>query len=81
MKGPPLKVSPSEPLAKVDERPVRRVDGRRDGFDDLYAVEARTSRWAPSIRNGPGKLGFRGSALGEASLDPRSARPEVTVRV
>ena len=78
MKGP-LKASPPEPLATVE--PARHVDELGGAFDGLHAADARRSRWLPWNHAVPAKSGTRAFAPGEANIDLRSVRPEVTVRV
>ena len=78
MKGP-LKASPPEPLATGE--PARHGDEWRGAFDGLHAADARRSRWVPSNHVVPAKSGTRAFAPGEANIDLRSVRPEVTVRV
>ena len=80
MNRPRRELQPESPRV-ADMRPIQGVDGMRGVIDGRKASTDKTSNEAPSNFIGPGKRGARASARGDANADPRSARPEVAVRV
>lgn len=80
MRRPPA-ASPLESAHEADTRSVQGGGDRRGALDGRRAPTDKTSNEAPSNVIGPGKPGARAADRGDAGADPRSARPEVAVRV
>lgn len=76
-----LKALPPESPREADTRFIQDVDSVRRAIDARGALPDKTSNEAPSNVIGPDKPGARAAARGDANADPRSARPEVVVRV
>ena len=77
----PLRVLPPESLRGAETRSTQGADSLRGAIDERKAPTDKTSNEVPSNVIGTAKPGSRASACGDANADPRSARPEVAVRV